>query len=1117
MSPSRAEERLKRAQELNEEKRRERRRLFTGREDLLGLIKAKLATGGVLVFWGVAGSGKTWLLEQARDTLCQGIPHARLDFRHGSFSAEDALWQLRDKLTRQGLSFPSFDVVWNEYAERTARPRAPDRTLGVADEVFEWAEVLEPIPIVGEVAKLPKVIPRVKKAAQMLERRLGKGWAGRLNRMEAHELIELMPGVFADDLEAALEAKGLSTAVIFLDTYEALQARGDAFVQELAANAPHALFVIGGLDRVEWAGPEAHHRVRDFGREEAIEALARRGVTDEGIRRLIYEVTRGHPWFLALAAAWALKAQEEGRAVTEDDLRRIALEEKLEKKGRTLLEEFLRQLKDDERDALQLVAVPRWFEEEMLERLLSRPESAPRLFKSLVRYDFVEPEERVPEAYRLHSVVRDLLLANLSPRFKERWHRELVAYFAEKAPEGGFPYLVEQVYHQFILDEEEGYALFETLFAPLLGLHSRLGECEALLGALPKRQEEYRDNRIWQQVQGWRATLWWEQGRLGKAGRAFREVAEAPEAPDWLRMLAIDRLGRVLRRQRRWDEAIECFEKALAIAKKLGRLGSQAKILGRLGSIYRRRRRWDDATKCCEEALVIFRKLGDRPNEGRSLSNLGSIYCERGHLDKAAKCCEEALAIFRELGDKPANEAKTLGNLGRIYRLQGRWDEAIKCCKEALAIFRELGDRRGQRRTLVNLGRVYLRRSQWDKAIKCWKEALAIARKLEDRYPEGKLLMSLGNIYSQQDHWDEAVGYYEEALAIFQELGDRCRQLSRWDKAVGCYKEGLTIARELGDRHGEGEVLINLGNAYRSWGRWDKAIECFKKALPIFRELGDRKGEARTLGNLGSIYLQQGHWEEAIECWEKNLVIARELGDKHAEKRALGGLGSVYLRQGRWEEAIEYYEESLALARELGDRRDEMKSLGGLGSVYLQQGRWAEAIECYQKGLRICQELGDRHGEGKTLGNLANVYAERDELDKALETAGHALHIFDELKDYVNLVTCHRQMASFSLRVGDSSACFDHLAQALSLALQIHPKPVVETLDDIVDTAKGLGDRGKWEEEAALGGELFKLVMEMEKEGWKNKELEAVGVLARRVCAVIALSLIHISEPTRPY
>jgi len=173
--------------------------------------------------------------------------------------------------------------------------------------------------------------------------------------------------------------------------------------------------------------------------------------------------------------------------------------------------------------------------------------------------------------------------------------------------------------------------------------------------------------------------------------------------------------------------------------------------------------------------------------------------------------------------------------------------------------------------------------------------------------------------------------------------------------------------------------------------------------------------------------------------------------------------------------------------------------------VYADQGRWNEAIACYEKDLAICRELGDRHGEGKTLGNMANIYAQQGKLEKALEKATKALHIFEELKAYPDLVTCHRLMASLSLQAGDASASFSHLAQALSLALQLHPKLVVDTIESIVAIAKGLASEGKFSDVAVLGNRLWEMVMKMGEEELRSEELKWAGTVAQAVCSVIAL------------
>jgi hypothetical protein len=73
------------------------------------------------------------------------------------------------------------------------------------------------------------------------------------------------------------------------------------------------------------------------------------------------------------------------------------------------------------------------------------------------------------------------------------------------------------------------------------------------------------------------------------------------------------------------------------------------------------------------------------------------------------------------------------------------------------------------------------------------------------------------------------------------------------------------------------------------------------------------------------------------------------------------------------------------------------------------------------------------------------------------------------------------------------------------LALQLQPKLVTDAIGSIISIAKELAGQGRFAETAALGGELYGMVVEMEKEIWRSEELKVFGVLSRRVCAVIAL------------
>ena len=136
---------------------------------------------------------------------------------------------------------------------------------------------------------------------------------------------------------------------------------------------------------------------------------------------------------------------------------------------------------------------------------------------------------------------------------------------------------------------------------------------------------------------------------------------------------------------------------------------------------------------------------------------------------------------------------------------------------------------------------------------------------------------------------------------------------------------------------------------------------------------------------------------------------------------------------------------------------------------------------------------------------MANVYAQQGKVGKALETATQALRIFEELKAYPDLVTCHRQIASLSLQAGDLPTSSSHLARALLLSLQLHPKLVLDTIGFIVAIAKRLASEGRFSYVTVLGSGLWKVVMEVGVERLRDEELKWAGMVAQGVCAVIAL------------
>ena len=68
-----------------------------------------------------------------------------------------------------------------------------------------------------------------------------------------------------------------------------------------------------------------------------------------------------------------------------------------------------------------------------------------------------------------------------------------------------------------------------------------------------------------------------------------------------------------------------------------------------LGACYYQKDRLDDAIACFDQALALSREIGDQRGEGNALGNLGNAYHYKGDRKRALKCYRQARPIFVEL------------------------------------------------------------------------------------------------------------------------------------------------------------------------------------------------------------------------------------------------------------------------------------------------------------------------------------------------------------------------------------------------------------------------------------------------------------------------------------
>ena len=167
-------------------------------------------------------------------------------------------------------------------------------------------------------------------------------------------------------------------------------------------------------------------------------------------------------------------------------------------------------------------------------------------------------------------------------------------------------------------------------------------------------------------------------------------------------------------RRGHWADWVATHEGGLNSARVLGDRMAEAWMLNNLGMAFGLQRK-EQAVGCFEEALAIYREIGDQPGQARAANNVAQACLRMRRFPQALEAARRSLAVQRQAGDR-YGEGIALGNLGDACRALARLDEAIGHLEQALDIFRELGDEHSQADSLSDLGDVYLTVGRLDEA-----------------------------------------------------------------------------------------------------------------------------------------------------------------------------------------------------------------------------------------------------------------------------------------------------------------------------------------------------------------------------------------------------------------
>ncbi len=504
-------------------------------------------------------------------------------------------------------------------------------------------------------------------------------------------------------------------------------------------------------------------------------------------------------------------------------------------------------------------------------------------------------------------------------------------------------------------------------------------------------------------------------------------------------------LSRVLVQQNRIEEALECAQGAVAVAREGTEQEDRSLLLSSsldgLARIYLSQGRLTEAESIWVEVLSLRTQLygTDHPNYADTLRNLAGLYAARGDFARAEQLEDQAVSILRDrLGEQHPEYARAIQGLAELNLQKGDLVRAETLLLEATEkVKQRVGEQHPEHAHAIGLlGRLYQNMSNLAAAEVRFRQVVEILERVKgDDHPDfASALHDLASIYHQAGELKDAEGLYERARDIRQhnpgehhpDYGQSLHSMAmvyqaqgRWAEAEPLFRQAVQIHETaLGeDNPATLRVVHSLGLFEQSRGEFSRAEELF---LRVRSQLCSLLGEfspnvAPILADLARLYEAMGDPLAAEPLWRQILQIHQQAypEDLYQQSQDLLHLALCLRNQGEFAPAESLVREALSLMKQ--SRRavqPESAAIHGLlANLVLAQDRFQEAEELFQLSLAQTREaFGHQHlTVAMILSELAGLRLTVGDHQQALEYYEAARDVFrragaEDRIEHLNLI-----------------------------------------------------------------------------------------------------------------
>jgi tetratricopeptide (TPR) repeat protein len=393
-------------------------------------------------------------------------------------------------------------------------------------------------------------------------------------------------------------------------------------------------------------------------------------------------------------------------------------------------------------------------------------------------------------------------------------------------------------------------------------------------------------------------------------------ISPPKQKPDMMAITDLIDLGRQARYAENYSNALDIFEKAVALAKSRQNATALAIAQLNIADIYIQIKRFDEAQILLTELQADTEERQHYTPLAYTLCLMGYFYQVQGDWEQARDTYNQALTIAQKANAQGAI-GRAKGHLAETYLREKNATYAEHLLHDALPLLNGTNDDElishfiGQYAlTMFQLGRdvdggrlleTALRRAQqldFKTQIRHWQRVIA-ERKFE-----------IHDYKSAFEHYHEFLKLSPDPLPETEEYGLALSNLSEITRQLGQQQEALDYARQaerilsnIESNTLSSHALTAIGLAMRANKQYDDAQDYFQQALTISLPTSDDSLAIQL--EIAQTHIMTEQYTDAESTYLKLIDQLDESTHPEQSVRANAGLGTAYQKQNKPDKAIQ--------------------------------------------------------------------------------------------------------------------------------------------------------------------------------------------------------------------